>query len=244
MGYSRADKARSREKILATAARQIREQGLDSVTVGSLMRSADLTHGGFYGHFDSRADLVARALERALLDGREAFEAHNAEGTINFAATVRGYLSRRHRDSAAEGCAIAALAADAARAEPEVRATMSAALEFFIGRVADALDDPDQQQAMFAVSALIGGLLVSRSMADPARADAVLAAVRHGLLAAAPLPPASASPSATSPSTASSSTTQPSATPGSAAPKSAAPGSEARRPAPRRSRPARNGSGD
>ena len=188
MGYSRADKARSREKILATAARQIREKGLDSVTVGSLMRSADLTHGGFYGHFGSRADLVAKALERALLDGRATFESHNAEGAINYAATVRGYLSRSHRDAVAEGCAIAALAADAGRAEPEVRASMSNALDLFIERLTEALDAPDQQQAMFAVSALVGGLIVSRSMVDPTRADAVLAAVRQGLLAGAPSP--------------------------------------------------------
>ena len=31
------------------------------------------THGGFYGHFESRAHLIAAALEQALADGEKAF---------------------------------------------------------------------------------------------------------------------------------------------------------------------------
>ncbi|HEY2750970.1 TetR/AcrR family transcriptional regulator, partial [Phenylobacterium sp.] len=69
MGHSQAEKAKSRERILAEAARQIRQNGLESVSVGTLMKSVGLTHGGFYGHFESREALLASALERALLEG-------------------------------------------------------------------------------------------------------------------------------------------------------------------------------
>src|SRR5215472_18144550 len=69
MGHSQAEKAESRERILAAASAQIRTQGLESLSVGKLMADAGLTHGGFYGHFASRADLLAQALERALVDG-------------------------------------------------------------------------------------------------------------------------------------------------------------------------------
>ncbi len=69
MGHSQADKASSRERILKEAAAQIREGGLESVSVNKLMRSVNLTHGGFYGHFSSRSELVAQALERALVEG-------------------------------------------------------------------------------------------------------------------------------------------------------------------------------
>ena len=71
MGHSQAEKAQSRERILSEAADQVRDAGLESIGVGKLMRSAGLTHGGFYNHFESRADLLAQALERALVDGRE-----------------------------------------------------------------------------------------------------------------------------------------------------------------------------
>jgi TetR/AcrR family transcriptional repressor of nem operon len=42
-------------------------------------------------------------------------------------------------------------------------------------------DDPDK--AVFAVSAMIGALVVSRVMADEKRSDAVLAAAKRELLA-------------------------------------------------------------
>jgi AcrR family transcriptional regulator len=64
MGYSKADKAQSRERIAAAVVR-IREAGLECISVGETMNSVNLTHGGFYGHFAFRADLIAAALERA-----------------------------------------------------------------------------------------------------------------------------------------------------------------------------------
>ena len=50
MGHSQADKAHSREKILRQAADQVRDNGLESISIGKLMRSVELTHGGFYNH--------------------------------------------------------------------------------------------------------------------------------------------------------------------------------------------------
>ncbi len=74
MGHSQAEKAKNRERILAEAAEQIRETGLEALSVGKLMQKVNLTHGGFYGHFPSRSDLIAQALKRALdAAGREAF---------------------------------------------------------------------------------------------------------------------------------------------------------------------------
>jgi TetR/AcrR family transcriptional repressor of nem operon len=170
MGHSQADKARSRERILSQAAEQIRDGGLESLSVGKLMRSANLTHGGFYGHFASRSELLAFALERAMEDGKAAFEASRGNATPDYEKAVRSYLSRPHRDSRTTGCAIAALAGDVARADEPVRETMSAHIERFIDRIDTA------------VSAMIGALVVSRVMADEKRSDAVLAAAKRQLL--------------------------------------------------------------
>lgn len=183
MGHSQADKARSRERILSQAAEQIRNGGLESLSVGKLMRSANLTHGGFYGHFTSRSELLAHALERAMEDGKAAFEANRANATPDYEKTVRSYLSRPHRDSRMTGCAIAALAGDVARADVPVRETMSAHIERFIDQIDTALSSDDPDKAVFAVSAMIGALVVSRVIADEKRSDAVLAAAKRQLLA-------------------------------------------------------------
>lgn len=178
MGHSQLEKARSRERILAEASRQVRRDGLESVSVGALMKSAGLTHGGFYGHFESRSALLAQALERALLEG-EANAKSNGRPQ-DFAGMVRSYLSRTHRDGRESGCAVAALASDVARADDEARTVMSEHVEAFIASVAKTLDGNDKH-AILAVSAMVGALTLSRVVTDPQRSDGILKAVREGL---------------------------------------------------------------
>ncbi len=183
MGHSQAEKAVSRERILAEAARRIRRDGLESLSVGALMAGVGLTHGGFYGHFDSREALVAEALERALAEGA----AKSKAARPRFSAIVRGYLSRTHRDARDSGCAMAALAGDVARAGEGPRERMGAHIEAFIDKIAASLGG-DEDRAILAVSAMIGGLTLSRAVADPARSDAILKAVRDQLEALASAP--------------------------------------------------------
>ena len=61
MRVSREQFLENREKILAAAARLFRERGFDEVGVADVMQAAGLTHGGFYGHFKSKDDLIAQA---------------------------------------------------------------------------------------------------------------------------------------------------------------------------------------
>jgi TetR/AcrR family transcriptional repressor of nem operon len=182
MGHSQAEKALNRERILAEAARQVRRDGLESVSVGPLMKSVGLTHGGFYGHFENRSALLAEALERALVEGRAKVRAAAPEGPRGFAAIVRGYLSRTHRDARDSGCAMAALVSDVARADEASREVMSEHVDAFVDAVAEALDG-DEERALLAVSAMIGALTLSRVAADPKRSDAFLKVVRDRLIA-------------------------------------------------------------
>lgn len=178
MGHSQAEKARSRERILAEASRQVRSGGLESVSVGSLMKSAGLTHGGFYGHFESRDALLVEALERALVEGETG--ANGSGAALTFAGIVRSYLSQSHRDARDSGCAVAALVSDVGRADEEHRGVMGAHIESFISSVSEALGG-DEDRAIMAVSAMVGALTLSRAMANRSRSNAVLKAVREQL---------------------------------------------------------------
>jgi len=185
MGHSQAGKAQSRERILRKAADAVRDTGLESVSVGKLMRSVDLTHGGFYNHFDSRSDLLAQALERALVEGRRtaAASTKSADAPRSYETRVKGYVSRTHRDARTDGCAIAALASDVARADAASRAVMSAHIDGFIGQLAQSLHSQDEGDAMLAVSAMVGAVVLARVQTDPKKSDALLKAVRDRLLA-------------------------------------------------------------
>jgi TetR/AcrR family transcriptional repressor of nem operon len=61
MRYSKDHKQETRERIIRTAARRFREDGVEAVGVAALMADAGLTHGGFYAHFPSKEALVAAA---------------------------------------------------------------------------------------------------------------------------------------------------------------------------------------
>ena len=185
MGHSQADKAQSRERILRKAADAVRDTGLESVSVGKLMRSVDLTHGGFYNHFESRSDLLAQALERALVEGGRTATASMKPGDAprSYETRVKGYVSRAHRDARTSGCAIAALASDVARADVASRAVMSAHIDEFVAQVVQSLHGQDEGDAMLAVSAMVGAVLLARVQTDPKKSDALLKSVRNRLLA-------------------------------------------------------------
>lgn len=184
MGHSQAEKAQSRERILKEAADQIRDGGLESVSVSRLMKSVNLTHGGFYGHFASLADLLAQALERALIDGvhRSAAREKSARSR-GFVGFVSDYLSASHRDSRSSGCAVSALISDVGRADAQPRTVMSGSIENYIATARRHLGDNDDSRAMLAVSAMVGALALSRVITDPARSDALLSSVREQLVA-------------------------------------------------------------
>jgi len=68
MPYSKQHKQETRERILRTAARALRESGLHGhgAIISELMAQAGLTHGGFYAHFPSKDALVAAACARGM----------------------------------------------------------------------------------------------------------------------------------------------------------------------------------
>src|SRR5262245_2400614 len=84
------------------------------------MKRAGLTHGGFYGHFASTADLAAEITGRVL--GRAGWlERLTGKHDPSLAEVVRSYLSARHRDDAGRGCFFAALGSDVVRQPRSVR---------------------------------------------------------------------------------------------------------------------------
>jgi TetR/AcrR family transcriptional regulator, transcriptional repressor for nem operon len=183
LGHSQAEKEQSRERILKEAADQIRENGFDSVSVGKLMKSVNLTHGGFYGHFASRTDLLAKALTRALADGVNRSTEEELARPRDFASFVRNYLSHAHRDSRKTGCAVPALISDVSRADAQSRAIMASYIEGYIASARRQLGDEDDTRAMFAISAMVGALALSRVLEDSTRSDEMLQSVSEQLIA-------------------------------------------------------------
>ena len=61
MRYGKEHKQATRRRIIDTAGRRFKGDGIDGSGVATLMADAGLTNGAFYGHFTSKEDLVGSA---------------------------------------------------------------------------------------------------------------------------------------------------------------------------------------
>jgi TetR/AcrR family transcriptional repressor of nem operon len=187
MRVSREQAAASRERILDTASRLFRERGLDGIGVADLMNGAGLTHGGFYGHFASKEELMAQACARALRASVQRWE-RIAEGDKREALStiVKSYLSTRHRDSPGTGCALAMLGGDLARQAPAVRGTATGGVDELIGIFTRLMPGRTKaarrKQAMAAYSSMVGALVLARAVDDAKLSKEILAAASDAIL--------------------------------------------------------------
>jgi len=187
MRVSREQAAENRARIVAAAAALFREKGFDGISVADIMQAAELTHGGFYGHFKSKDDLAAQASCAALGRSVAKWEEIAAlEGDKTYEALVASYLRPGHRDHPARGCALTALGADAARQGRPVRAAFREGLTRLVDILAASVPGTKaarRRRALAAMAQMVGAVVLSRAVDDAALSDEILAAARHDLLA-------------------------------------------------------------
>lgn len=186
MKVSREQAQENREKVVAAAARLFRERGIDGIGVAELMKSVGLTHGGFYGQFGSKEELVAEActwaFERSVAKWKRTVAAHPEEGVGAIAAS---YLRPEHRDRPGAGCAAAALAGDMAREGVHARQAFTQGVRDLVGVMAasrgDAPPEERQREALADFSLMVGAVVLARAVDDAELADGILAAARDKL---------------------------------------------------------------
>lgn len=152
--------------------------GYDGVGIDAVMAAAGLTRGGFYLHFASKKALFAAAVAEtpAPANARAAL----APGTP-IEEIIAAYLNAGHRDAVAEGCPMAALTAEMARAQGPARAAYTGNIagfrDAFAKRLPEGLDGRETR-ALALVVQCVGGLMLARAVADPALSDEILEAAR------------------------------------------------------------------
>jgi TetR/AcrR family transcriptional repressor of nem operon len=174
MKVSREQVAENRQRILEVAGQLFRKKGFEAVGVAEIMKTAGLTHGGFYGYFASKDDLIVHALSHAI-------GTHKSVAT-DLGGFVEEYLSPRHRDDLGGGCPIAGLAADTLRQTREARAAVTDGVNMYITRVSQDLDGVDEtsrrHQAIAIWAAMVGATILARAITTPTFSDEILKATQ------------------------------------------------------------------
>jgi AcrR family transcriptional regulator len=171
-------------RILDAAAAMVRRNGYAATGVAEVMKEAGLTHGGFYAHFGSRAELLAEAIEHAGIDSLDRMRkvTERAPPKDALMAFVDAYLSDAHAAAPQGGCTFAALGTETPRQAPEVRAVHARRLREmadFIERQMPGWGGPGQHDKALAVySCLVGAMVLARAADDKRVSKDIRAAAR------------------------------------------------------------------
>jgi TetR/AcrR family transcriptional regulator, transcriptional repressor for nem operon len=202
MRVSREKAAEHRDRIIDAAGALFRAKGFGGIGVADIMKAADLTHGGFYGHFASKDDLVGEASRRIMARAAANWTKLVEAAPDNpYAALLEHYLSPRHRDDPGKGCAFAALGNDAARSGKIVRKAFAEGLAPLIDILAQSIPGKSipgksipgkskaarRRKAVAAMATLVGALTLARAVEGTPLSDEMLEAAHRELAAASRL---------------------------------------------------------
>ena len=174
--YPAAETAERHEKILDEASRLFRERGLSRVSVSDLMQAADLTHGSFYNHFDSKPSLIEACIDH--VRARAVAQIGAAKPSdAGKRAFVENYLSLVARDDPGRACLMSSLGPEISR-EPAVQPAMTRYVRAFIGKLSSHFPwskaESAECQAIRMTASLVGALVLARAVDDKALAKKIL----------------------------------------------------------------------
>ena len=193
MRVSREKFAENRQKIIDAAGVMFREKGFDRVGVADIMKACGLTHGGFYGHFDSKEDLqleASRALvARVKVRWRELI-AESPDRPLE--ALVEHYVSWHAVDDPGNSCVFVSLMEEASRSTGTVREIFNDGLSALVSILAEIVsgDTPEERlrNGFTTLSTMMGAVSLARAVESRELAAQFLSTTREKLApAAAPL---------------------------------------------------------
>jgi TetR/AcrR family transcriptional repressor of nem operon len=181
MKVSREQCQQNQGHILEAAGRLFRERGFEAVGVAEVMQAAGLTHGGFYGHFKSKDDLIVQAVGDSsgkVLERWRQIAYADGEGAL--ATLADTYLSPEHRDGPGSGCLVAALGPEIARRPAPQRSAVTEALKRIVGFLETVVPGSSpadrRKQAIATYAGWVGAMVLARMSDDDAFSREVLAA--------------------------------------------------------------------
>ena len=169
MKVTREQASRNRERIVEAAAQLFRERGFEGIGVADLMKEAGLTHGGFYGHFSSKDDLIAEASALALSASLALLSNAGERASGDPLSAIAGaYLTSKHRDEPGTGCLLAAVGSDLSRQTPAVRRAVTdhirSAVELLTKLVPGKSRAARRQKALSTYATLVGAMVMARAV--------------------------------------------------------------------------------
>jgi AcrR family transcriptional regulator len=176
--YTNEHKQETRRRIVATAGRRLKRDGIDGSGVATLMKDAGLTNGAFYAHFDSKDGLVAEAVSDQLHALHAGIVERTEPGRAGLEQLIRWYLSAHHRDDPEDGCPNAALLDEIGRSADPIRQAYTDGVLMVIDGLAARMAPEDplsaRVKALSLLGLMAGTLQLARALTDRQLSDQLL----------------------------------------------------------------------
>jgi TetR/AcrR family transcriptional regulator, transcriptional repressor for nem operon len=175
--YNAEHKGETRQRIIETAGRRLKQDGIDGSGVAALMTDAGLTNGAFYAHFKSKDDLVANVLADQLR-AQQATLSSLPAGRAALEEFVRDYLAPHHRDHPSTGCPSAALLDEIGRCDDVTRDAYTEGMQSIVDVIATHLSPHDpsaaRTTALGLFTVLVATMQLARAVSDRELSDDLL----------------------------------------------------------------------
>ncbi len=184
MRYKPEHKEKTHHRIVETAAKEFRTQGYEGIGIAKLMGTLQLTHGGFYAHFEDKEELISESSVFALDQSLEMMLSALKSGGIS--ALLDYYLSQEHRDHPELGCPLPILAAELARHPVSSREDFTEKLSDVFAAIAAQMPGRSEAQKVEKVvvlfSGMVGAMSLARAVSDPVVSKSILRSTQEHLL--------------------------------------------------------------
>jgi TetR/AcrR family transcriptional regulator, transcriptional repressor for nem operon len=178
MPYPASHRIEVKRKIIDSARKLFNRHGFESVSLNQVMAGAGLTHGGFYTYFQSKSDLYSEVLGCFFTDPHwkncwEGVKVDLSAGDVG-PQVVRAYLSRQHFDDVENSCPMVALPTDVARSGDSAKRAFETVFRAMVSVLERSLvqnGQPRRTVAQATAALCIGGMIVARTVVNPAVAD-------------------------------------------------------------------------
>jgi TetR/AcrR family transcriptional repressor of nem operon len=189
MGRSSARGAATRRKIVTSSIAEFQRNGIEGGSIAGVMATAGLTVGGFYNHFDSKAQLLTESLDLSVEELVNRLElapiGTEPHATNDFEAVISDYLSLDHRDRDS-GCPFAGMGSELARGDHHTRERAVLGFERLVALLSITLEGRAsgelRARSLLTMCAMMGALTISRTAQGWGLSSEVLSLVRHQLM--------------------------------------------------------------
>jgi TetR/AcrR family transcriptional repressor of nem operon len=196
MRYSRVHKKQTEQKITNAALNEFKSNGYHGVGIDAIAKSAGVTSGAFYTHFNSKSDAFLRAVEVGLEQVSDELARRHAEDSgewlpefLEWYLTPPGVANEISKKTfqgfpIQGGCPLTALAPEVCRSGAEAKHAFEKELITAISLIKDGLNGGGNREAWSILASLMGAITLARSVKNDETAVEILSSVLSTTLSA------------------------------------------------------------